>query len=59
MRPEQHRHFSRGAIHVYDLLAVLVALGVLIYLAFRGISLLILAPVLALLAALLTGGMPT
>ena len=43
---------------MYDLFAVLVALGVLMYLAFRGISLLILAPAMALLAASLTGGLP-
>jgi H+/gluconate symporter-like permease len=41
-----------------DLAAVLVALGLLMYLAFRGITLLILAPGMALLAALLTGGLP-
>ena len=45
-------------MQVYDLFAVLVALGLLIYLAFRGISLLILAPVMALLAVLLTGDLP-
>jgi len=41
-----------------DILAVLVALGLLMVLAFRGVTLLILAPVMALLAALLTGGLP-
>ncbi|UEM07366.1 GntP family permease (plasmid) [Skermanella rosea] len=41
-----------------DLVAVLVALGLLIYLAYRGVTLLILAPAMALLAALLTGGLP-
>jgi H+/gluconate symporter-like permease len=43
---------------MFDLLAVLVALGLLMYLAYRGTTLLILAPVMALLAALLTGGLP-
>jgi H+/gluconate symporter-like permease len=41
-----------------DLVMVLIALGLLIYLAYRGYSLLILAPATALLAALLTGGLP-
>lgn len=41
-----------------DLIAVLLALGLLMYLAFRGISLLILAPVMAMLAVALTGGLP-
>ncbi len=41
-----------------DLLAVLLALGLLIYLAFRGITLILLAPGAGLLAALLTGGLP-
>jgi H+/gluconate symporter-like permease len=41
-----------------DLVAVLIALGLLIYLAYRGVTLLILAPATALLAALLTGGLP-
>ena len=41
-----------------DILAVLLALGLLIFLAFRGVTLLILAPGMALLAALLTGGLP-
>ena len=36
---------------MYDLLAVLAALGLLMYLTYRGISLLILAPAMALLAA--------
>ena len=43
---------------MYDLFVVLLALGLLIYLAYRGISLLILAPAMALLAAGLTGGLP-
>src|SRR5512132_1760822 len=41
---------------MFDIFAVLI--GLLMYLAFRGISLLILAPVMALLLALLTGGLP-
>jgi H+/gluconate symporter-like permease len=41
-----------------DLVAVLIALGLLMYLAYRGVTLLILAPAMALLAALLTGGLP-
>lgn len=43
---------------MFDLAFVLVALGLLIYLAYRGVTLLILAPAMALLAALLTGGLP-
>lgn len=43
---------------MYDLWAVLAALGLLMYLAYRGISLLILAPAMALLAAVLTGDLP-
>jgi H+/gluconate symporter-like permease len=43
---------------MFDLIAVLVALGLLMYLAYRGVTLLILAPAMALLAALLTGGLP-
>jgi H+/gluconate symporter-like permease len=41
-----------------DLMVVLLALGLLIYLAFRGITLILLAPAAALLAAVLTGGLP-
>jgi H+/gluconate symporter-like permease len=41
-----------------DILAILLSLGLLMYLAFRGVTLLILAPAMALLAALLTGGLP-
>ncbi|MGF1528713.1 MAG: GntP family permease [Candidatus Competibacterales bacterium] len=41
-----------------DILAIVAALGLLMYLAFRGITLLVLAPLMALLAALLTGGLP-
>lgn len=44
---------------MFDLIAVLLALGLLMYLAFRGISLLILAPVMAMLAVALTSGLPT
>ncbi|MFO1152082.1 MAG: GntP family permease [Rhodospirillales bacterium] len=41
-----------------DIVAVAVALGLLIYLAFRGVTLLILAPATALLAVLISGGQP-
>lgn len=41
-----------------DILAVLLSLGLLMFLAFRGVSLLILAPVLALFAAAITGALP-
>ena len=41
-----------------DILAILFALGLLMYLAFRGVTLLLLSPGMALLAALLTGGLP-
>jgi H+/gluconate symporter-like permease len=41
-----------------DLLAILMALGLLMYFAFRGVTLLILAPGMALLAALIAGGLP-
>ncbi len=41
-----------------ELLAVLLALGLLMYLAFRGITLILLAPATALLAVALTGGLP-
>ena len=41
-----------------DILAIVLALGLLMYLAFRGVTLLLLAPAMALLAALLTGGLP-
>lgn len=43
---------------MFDLIIVLAALGLLMFLAFRGFSLLLLAPGTALLAALLTGGLP-
>lgn len=41
-----------------DIAAVLLALVLLMYFAFRGVTLLILAPLLALLAAALTGALP-
>jgi H+/gluconate symporter-like permease len=41
-----------------DILAILIALGLLMYLAFRGVTLLILAPAMALLAAGIAGGLP-
>lgn len=41
-----------------DVLAVLLALALLMYLAFRGITLILLAPGMALLAVVLTGGLP-
>ena len=41
-----------------DLLFVLAALGLLMYFAFQGITLILLAPGMALLAVLLTGGLP-
>jgi H+/gluconate symporter-like permease len=43
---------------MFDLVAVLFALGLLIYLAYRGITLILLAPGMALLAVVLTGGLP-
>ncbi len=41
-----------------DLVIVLACLGLLMFLAFRGITLILLAPGAALLAAVLTGGLP-
>ena len=41
-----------------DILAILTALGLRIYLAFRGVTLLVLGLGMALLAALMTGGLP-
>ena len=41
-----------------DIFAILLALGLLMFLAFRGITLLLIAPVMALLAVALSGGMP-
>ena len=43
---------------MYGIAVIVVALGLLMYLAFRGISLLILAPALALLAVAATGELP-
>lgn len=43
---------------MFDLVAVLIALGMLMFLAFRGITLILLGPAAALLAVMLTGGMP-
>ncbi|TQS70920.1 GntP family permease [Rhodobacteraceae bacterium] len=40
------------------LLGIFLSLGLLMYLAYRGINVLILAPLLALLAALMSGGVP-
>jgi H+/gluconate symporter and related permeases len=43
---------------MYDLLAVLVSLALLMYLAFRGMTLILLGPAAALLAVALTGSLP-
>lgn len=43
---------------MFDVIVVLAALGLLIFLAFRGITLILLAPGVAMLAALGTGGLP-
>jgi len=43
---------------MFGVVGVLAALGALIYLAYRGVSLLLLAPVMALAAALVGGGVP-
>ena len=40
------------------IIGVLVALSLLIYLAFRGVSVLILGPAMALVAVLIAGGVP-
>ncbi|MEM6549199.1 MAG: GntP family permease [Pseudomonadota bacterium] len=40
------------------MIGIVVSLGLLMYLAYRGVSVLILAPILALLAVLLSGGGP-
>ncbi|MCV6586586.1 MAG: GntP family permease [Marinibacterium sp.] len=40
------------------MIGIIISLGLLMYLAYRGISVIILAPILALLAAFLTGGAP-
>lgn len=41
-----------------DVVVVLIVLGLLMYLAFRGVTLLILAPGMAVLAVMLSGGLP-
>ena len=41
-----------------DLLGILLSLLLLMYFAFKGVTLLILAPLMALLAAVMTGGLP-
>ncbi|WP_209010677.1 GntP family permease [Labrenzia sp. PHM005] len=41
-----------------DLLAILVALGLLMFLAFKGVTILIVAPLMALLAAIISGALP-
>jgi H+/gluconate symporter-like permease len=43
---------------MFDLFAILLALAVLMYFAYRGITLIVLAPATALLAAVLTGDLP-
>jgi H+/gluconate symporter-like permease len=43
---------------MFDLVAVLIALGLLIYFAYRGVTLILLAPAAALLAVALTAGLP-
>jgi H+/gluconate symporter-like permease len=43
---------------MFDVVVVLAALGLLMFLAFRGITLILLAPAVAMLAALGTGGLP-
>ncbi|ANT61108.1 transporter [Salipiger sp. CCB-MM3] len=40
------------------LIGIIVSLGLLMYLAYRGINVLILAPLLAMLAVLMSGGLP-
>ena len=40
------------------ILGIVVALGLLMYLAFRGLSVLILGPAMALVAVLIAGGIP-
>jgi H+/gluconate symporter-like permease len=42
---------------MFDILAIVLALGLLIFFAFRGISVIILAPVMASLAVLFAGGL--
>ena len=41
-----------------DLVAILVALGLLMFLAFRGVTILIVAPLMALLAVAISGALP-
>ena len=41
-----------------DLLGILIPLALLMYFAFKGVTLLLLAPMMAVLAAILTGGLP-
>ncbi|MEP3047612.1 MAG: GntP family permease [Roseibium sp.] len=41
-----------------DLLAILIALGLLMFLAFRGVTILIVAPLMAVLAAIISGALP-
>ncbi len=43
---------------MWDLVAVLIALGLLMFLAFRGVTLILLGPAAALLAVVLTGSLP-
>jgi H+/gluconate symporter-like permease len=43
---------------MFDLFAILIALALLIYLAYRGVTLILVAPCAALLAVTLTGGLP-
>ncbi|MEP3429680.1 MAG: GntP family permease [Roseibium sp.] len=41
-----------------DLLAILIALGLLMFLAFRGVTILVVAPLMAVLAAIISGSLP-
>jgi H+/gluconate symporter-like permease len=43
---------------MWDIIAILIALGLLMYLAFRGLTLILLGPAAALLAVVLTGSLP-
>ena len=43
---------------MFDIVTILVALGLLMYLAFHGITLILLAPAAALLAVVMTNGLP-
>jgi H+/gluconate symporter-like permease len=49
---------KKGDSDMIDIISILIALGLLMYLAFRGVTLLVLSPGMALLAALMTGGLP-